>query len=123
MKSVHANTIGQPGQYLKMGVLALLYTVQVASTVDIIPASTTRIDSRQATGGKSETLHNLGNLVMRIEAVSTFAEVAGVMHTSVDVRRRQQSTCCANIFGLILYPDRLTSRVSEREVSRSKLYQ
>lgn len=29
MKSVRMNTIGQPGQYVKMGVLALLYTLQV----------------------------------------------------------------------------------------------
>eukprot|EP00904_Undaria_pinnatifida_P009249 jgi/Undpi1/5454/HiC_scaffold_2.g00733.m1 len=28
VKNVHANTIGQPEQYLKMGVLALLYTLQ-----------------------------------------------------------------------------------------------
>lgn len=29
INSVRMNTIGQPGQYLKMGVLALLYTLQV----------------------------------------------------------------------------------------------
>lgn len=29
VKNVHANTFGQPGQYMKMGVLALLYTAQV----------------------------------------------------------------------------------------------
>lgn len=28
VKNVHANTFGQPGQYMKMGVLALLYTAQ-----------------------------------------------------------------------------------------------
>lgn len=36
VKSVHANTIGQPGQYMKMGVLALLYTAQVRRTFLII---------------------------------------------------------------------------------------
>lgn len=29
VNSVRVNTVGQPGQYLKMGVLALLYTLQV----------------------------------------------------------------------------------------------
>lgn len=29
INSIRINTIGQPGQYLKMGVLALLYTLQV----------------------------------------------------------------------------------------------
>lgn len=29
INSVRVNTIGQPGQYVKMGVLALLYTIQV----------------------------------------------------------------------------------------------
>lgn len=29
INSVRVNTVGQPGQYLKMGVLALLYTLQV----------------------------------------------------------------------------------------------
>lgn len=29
INSVRVNTVGQPGQYVKMGVLALLYTLQV----------------------------------------------------------------------------------------------
>lgn len=37
MKGIKANTVGQPGQYLKMGVLALLYTLQVRQSLrDVI---------------------------------------------------------------------------------------
>lgn len=43
VKNVHANTFGQPGQYMKMGVLALLYTAQVRRLFLIVDNKRTEI--------------------------------------------------------------------------------